>query len=214
VIGLLGLTGCAAMQERRWSYCAGVGAGVGALVGAATAGGLVEGYEGGRPGGTDKQVGAAAGGGAGAGLVVGMLLGHLLCDPKEAPPPPPLAPPPPPPPPPAGKKITLAADSYFDFDKATLKPGGKERIDEVIRAMKDNPQLHVLVEGHTDSIGSDAYNQKLSERRANAVRDYLISRGIESTRITTRGLGESQPVADNKTKEGRAKNRRVDITTE
>src|SRR6059036_2623110 len=79
---------------------------------------------------------------------------------------------------------------------------------------KEHPNLRALVEGHTDSIGSDAYNQRLSERRANAVGDYMIARGIEAQRITTKGWGESKPIASNKTKEGRAQNRRVEITVE
>ena len=109
----------------------------------------------------------------------------------------------------------LSADSYFDFNKATLKPAGKERIDsEIIPPMKEHSELRALVEGHTDSIGSEAYNLRLSERRANAVADYMESQGISSSRITTKGWGKSKPVADNRTKEGRAKNRRVEITEE
>ena len=80
--------------------------------------------------------------------------------------------------------------------------------------MKEHPELRALVEGHTDSIGSEAYNLRLSERRANAVADYMESQGISSSRITTKGWGKSKPVADNRTKEGRAKNRRVEITEE
>jgi len=80
--------------------------------------------------------------------------------------------------------------------------------------MKQHPEVRALVEGHTDSIGSDAYNQRLSERRANAVADYMEAQGISSSRITTKGWGKSKPVADNRTKEGRARNRRVEITVE
>jgi len=80
--------------------------------------------------------------------------------------------------------------------------------------MKEHSELRALVEGHTDSIGSEAYNLRLSERRANAVADYMESQGISSSRITTKGWGKSKPVADNRTKEGRAKNRRVEITEE
>ena len=210
LVGLMILTGCSAMQERRWSYCALAGGLVGAAVGAGTAGGLVNAYEGGR-GGSHQETGEAAGAGAVGGAAVGTLLGHLLCDPKEQAPPPP----PPPPPPPAPKKIELSADAYFDFNKATLKPAGKEKIDaEVVAPMKEHPNLRALVEGHTDSIGSDAYNQRLSERRANAVRDYMVSRGIDAQRIMTKGWGKSKPIASNKTKEGRARNRRVEVTEE
>jgi OOP family OmpA-OmpF porin len=207
----LGLSGCA-MSQRRWSYCAAAGGLIGAAAGAGTAGGLVNAYEGG-DGGSHAETGAAAGGGAVAGALVGTLLGHLICDPvEEAPPPPPPAAPPPPPAPP--KKMTLSADTFFDFDKATLKPAGEQKVDEVVQALKADPRLRALVEGHTDSVGSDAYNQRLSERRAKAVRDYMVSQGIDSTRISTRGYGETKPVASNTTAEGRAKNRRVEITEE
>jgi len=81
----------------------------------------------------------------------------------------------------------------------------------VARALRDNPSLHVVVEGHTDSVGSDSYNHKLSERRAKAVRDYLVREGIDASRITTRGYGKSRPVASNDTAEGRAENRRAEI---
>src|SRR6266850_1622582 len=175
LVALMALSGCAAMQERRWSYCAVAGGVLGAAAGAGTAGGLVNAYEGGS-GGSHQETGEAAGGGAVVGAAVGALLGHLICDPKvQAPPPPPPPAPPPPPPPP--KHIQLSADTYFDFDRATLKPAGKEKVDEeVVRPMKEHPNLRALVEGHTDSIGSDAYNLRLSERRANAVRDYMIER--------------------------------------
>ena len=213
VVALLILSGCSAMQERRWSYCAIAGGVVGAAVGAGTAGGLVNAYEKGR---TEAETGAAAGGGAVGGAVIGTLLGHLICDPvEEAPPPPPPPSPPPPPPPPMKKHIELSADAYFDFNKAILKPEGKRRIDEeIVPPMKEHPELRALVEGHTDSIGSEAYNLRLSERRAKAVADYMESQGISTSRITTKGWGKSKPIADNKTKEGRAKNRRVDVTEE
>ena len=84
-------------------------------------------------------------------------------------------------------------------------------IDEAVKVMKDKPDLRVSVEGHTDSVGSVAYNQTLSERRATTVRDYLVSQGIDASRITTRGFGKSKPIASNDTAEGRAENRRVEI---
>jgi len=209
---LLILSGCSAMQERRWNGCAIAGGLIGAAVGAGTAGGLVNAYEKNR---SDEHTGAAAGGGAVVGGGLGTIIGHLICDPTEEAPPPPPPPAPPPPPPPTPKHIELSADTYFDFDKATLKPAGKERIDtDVVRPMKEHPELRTLVEGHTDSIGSDAYNQRLSERRAQAVADYMEAQGISPSRITTKGWGKSKPIADNKTKQGRAQNRRVEITEE
>lgn len=121
------------------------------------------------------------------------------------------APAPEPAPTPVITKVALEADAYFDFDKATLKQGGKDRIDSEITKLGQVDLNSVIAIGHTDSIGSDAYNQKLSERRAQAVKDYMVSKGIAADRIQIKGMGESQPVADNKTREGRAKNRRVEI---
>jgi OOP family OmpA-OmpF porin len=113
-----------------------------------------------------------------------------------APPPPPPAPAPAPPPPPAVQKITLASKALFDFDKAVLKPEGKAAIDsEIISKLSSVQKLElVLVTGHTDRIGSQQYNQRLSERRADAVRDYLVSKGVPRDRIETLGMGKTQPV--------------------
>ena len=108
-------------------------------------------------------------------------------------------------------KVTFAADAFFDFDKAVLKPEGKAKLDDVASKVKDINLEVIIAVGHTDSVGSDAYNQKLSVRRAEAVKAYLVSKGIAKDRVYTEGKGEKQPVADNKTKEGRAKNRRVEI---
>ncbi|MEO8546617.1 MAG: outer membrane protein OmpA [Burkholderiaceae bacterium] len=115
------------------------------------------------------------------------------------------------PPPPAATKVTYAADAFFDFDKSVLKPEGKAKLDDLIGKVKGINLEVVIAVGHTDSIGSDAYNQALSMRRSEAVKAYLVSHGIEKNRVYTEGKGEKQPVADNKTKEGRAKNRRVEI---
>jgi OOP family OmpA-OmpF porin len=133
--------------------------------------------------------------------------------PKAAPPAPAPAPAPAPKPAPTPvkEKVTMAADAHFDFDKAVLKPEGKAKLDELVGKLKVVDLEVVIAIGHTDSIGSKAYNQKLSVRRADAVKAYLVSKGIEASRIHTEGKGEMQPVADNKTKEGRAKNRRVEI---
>jgi OOP family OmpA-OmpF porin len=126
-----------------------------------------------------------------------------------APPPPP--PPPPAPQPPAATKVTYAADAFFDFDKAVLKPEGKAKLDDLVGKVQGINLEVIIAVGHTDSVGSDSYNQKLSVRRAEAVKAYLVSKGIEKNRVYTEGKGEKQPVADNKTAEGRAKNRRVEI---
>ena len=107
--------------------------------------------------------------------------------------------------------VVIQADALFDFDKSVLRPDGRKSIDDALAKLKGVDLEMVIATGHTDSIGSDAYNQKLSERRAAAVKDYLVSKGIAASKITTIGKGESQPVATNKTAEGRQKNRRVDI---
>lgn len=111
----------------------------------------------------------------------------------------------------AAAKVTYAADAFFDFDKAVLKPEGKAKLDDLVTKVKGISLEVVIAVGHTDATGPDAYNQKLSVRRSEAVKAYLVSKGIEKNRIYTEGKGEAQPVADNKTKDGRAKNRRVEI---
>lgn len=133
--------------------------------------------------------------------------------PAAAPPaPPPPAPPPPPPAPrPAAQKVTYAADTFFDFDKYNLKPEGKAKLDDLVEKTKAINLEVIIAVGHTDSIGTAEYNQKLSERRANTVKEYLVSKGIEKNRIYTEGKGEKDPIATNSTAEGRAKNRRVEI---
>ena len=112
---------------------------------------------------------------------------------------------------PATEKVSFAADAFFDFDKATLKPEGKAKLDDLTDKVKGITLEVIIAVGHTDSVGSDAYNQKLSEKRAQAVKDYLTSKGTDASRVYVEGKGEKQPVADNKTADGRAKNRRVEI---
>jgi OmpA-OmpF porin, OOP family len=132
--------------------------------------------------------------------------------PPPPPAPPPVTPPPPPAPPPVvAEKVTFQADAFFEFDKANLKPEGKAKLDDLMAKTKGMNLEVIIAVGHTDSVGSDAYNQKLSIRRAEAVKAYLVTGGVEKNRVYTEGKGEKQPVADNKTKEGRAKNRRVEI---
>lgn len=116
----------------------------------------------------------------------------------------------PPPPPPAPKTLTLEGVN-FDNDKATLRPEAMVILDQAAETLKEWGDVKVEVAGHTDSSASDAYNLQLSERRANAVRDYLISKGVAAERLTAKGYGESMPVADNSTAEGRFKNRRVEL---
>jgi len=130
-----------------------------------------------------------------------------VADPEPAP----VAAPAPAPVQPVSSKVTYAADTFFDFDKSVLKPVAKAKLDDLIDKIKSINLEVIIAIGHTDAVGSDEYNFKLSMRRSNAVKAYLVSKGVDKTRIYTEGKGESQPVADNKTKEGRAKNRRVEI---
>jgi OmpA-OmpF porin, OOP family len=153
--------------------------------------------------------------------------GYPGCDGAANPPPPPpapapapkAAPPAPPAPAPAAKpaaapvseKVTYAADAFFDFDKYALKPEGKAKLDDLVGKMSGMNLEVIIAVGHTDNIGTAEYNQALSMRRANAVKDYLVSKGVEKNRIYTEGRGLKEPIASNKTAEGRAKNRRVEI---
>ena len=121
---------------------------------------------------------------------------------------------------PTGEKITVAADALFDFNKAVLRPEGKAKLDELVAKANAIKLEVILAVGHTDRIGGDAYNQKLSEKRAAAVKEYLVAKGIEANRVYTEGKGEKQPVTGDKCK-GNAKtkalidclqpDRRVDI---
>jgi len=127
----------------------------------------------------------------------------------------PAAPPPPPPAAvarlPVAEKVTFASDALFDFDKAVLKPEGKAKLDELAVRQRGTMLEAVIATGHTDSVGSDGYNERLSMRRAEAVKAYLVSAGTEAGRVFVEGKGEKQPVADNETADGRAQNRRVQV---
>lgn len=102
-------------------------------------------------------------------------------------------------------------DVLFDLDKATLKPGAQRTVDRLAAVLSRYPERRLLIEGFTDSSGSEAYNQRLSERRADAVRQALVRAGVPADRIQVQGLGEAYPVADNETAAGRQQNRRVEI---
>lgn len=126
---------------------------------------------------------------------------------QAAPAPAPVAPPPVP----TSEKVSFAAQALFDFDKAVVKPEGKRALDELLSKLEGMNTEVIVTVGHTDSIGTDAYNQKLSLRRAEAVKAYIVSKGVDASRVYTEGKGETQPVAENETTEGRAKNRRVTV---
>ena len=141
----------------------------------------------------------------------GAIVPEPVVAPRAAAPAPPAPPAPAPAPATVATKVTYAADAFFDFDKSVLKPEGKAKLDDLVSKIKDINLEVIIAVGHTDSVGSDGYNQKLSVRRSESVKAYLVSKGIEKNRVYTEGKGEKQPVADNKTAEGRAKNRRVEI---
>ena len=138
----------------------------------------------------------------------------------QAPPPAPMVPASPPPPPapapapvraPVSEKVTFQSDALFDFDKSVLKPEGKAKLDELAVRQRGMTLEAIIATGHTDSIGNDDYNDRLSMRRAEAVKAYLVSGSTEASRVFVEGKGEKQPVADNATAAGRAQNRRVMI---
>jgi OOP family OmpA-OmpF porin len=112
---------------------------------------------------------------------------------------------------PVSEKVSFAAEALFDFDKAIVKPEGKAALDELMTKLQGMNTEVMIAIGHTDSVGSTAYNEKLSLRRADAVKAYLVSKGLDQARLYTEGKGEAQPIADNASAEGRAKNRRVTI---
>ena len=112
---------------------------------------------------------------------------------------------------PVAEKVSFASEALFDFDQSTLKPQGKAALDQLLGQLTGMDLEVIVTVGHTDAVGSDAYNQKLSQRRAEAVKAYLVAQGVETNRVYTEGKGETQPVADNTTAAGRAKNRRVTV---
>jgi OOP family OmpA-OmpF porin len=128
------------------------------------------------------------------------LMKAPTCEPPPPPPPPAAAPtPPPPPPPPAppaptSEKVTFAADALFDFDKATLRPEGKAKMDDLVSKLAGVSLEVIIGVGYTDRIGNEKYNLNLSQRRAQAVKDYLVSKGIEPNRVYTEGKGMANPV--------------------
>jgi outer membrane protein OmpA-like peptidoglycan-associated protein len=189
--------------------------------------GAVAGGAGGAVYGTNHDQGHDIDSGVGYGVAIGVATGtaaYFLCKAlgvgeQEAPPPPAPEPAPEPreappaeepAPAPQAQRIVLRG-VQFEFDKSDIRPDAGVILDEAASQLSQVPGARVSVEGHTDSSGSDAYNQSLSERRAASVKDYLVGKGVEAGRLTTAGFGESQPVADNATDEGRALNRRVEL---
>jgi outer membrane protein OmpA-like peptidoglycan-associated protein len=159
--------------------------------------------------------GDAVAAGAASGAVVFGVAGYYLCKAMQAEEAPPAPPPPAPTPPPVveevvAEKIVLRGVN-FDFDKSEIRPDAAVILDEVVSILSGAPDTQVRIEGHTCSMGPDAYNQGLSERRAASVLKYLVEHGIATSRLSSAGFGESSPMATNDTREGRALNRRVEL---
>lgn len=197
VAALFMMTGCAGMSKR--TKCACVGAATGAAVGA-TAGAVI-----GDMGTThDNRLGGGIIGGV-AGAVIGGVTGYLVCKEEPVPPPPVVEEP-------KCDKIVINS-IQFDFDKAVIKPEFYPVLDEAAAELQ-KPECSgksVTIEGYTCSMGPEAYNLKLSERRAASAKQYLVDKGLSADRFTTVGNGEANPIADNKTKKGRMMNRRVEF---
>jgi len=142
------------------------------------------------------------------------LMKAPTCEPPPPPPPPPAppkpVPPPPPPPAPTSEKVTFAADALFDFDKAVLRADGKSKLDDLVSKLAGVSLEVIIAVGYTDRIGGDAYNQSLSQKRAQAVKDYLVSKGIEPNRVYTEGKGKANPVKQcpDPSAKGEVKNRK------
>ncbi|MGO9056080.1 MAG: OmpA family protein [Candidatus Binataceae bacterium] len=207
------LAGCANLgQPRYWGDCAIKGGVLGAFIGGGTAAGITLGEN----ASDGTKVGASLGSAAG-GAILGALIGHYYCDPLIQPPapvvaqaPPPPSPPPAPPPPVAQERIVLRG-VHFDFNKARIRADAVPILDEAADILKQHPNVNIDVNGYCDAIGSVAYNEKLSRRRASAVVSYLEGKGIAGDRLTPHGYGKTNFVATNATAEGRAQNRRVEL---
>jgi outer membrane protein OmpA-like peptidoglycan-associated protein len=193
------LTGCAGVQKQDWPSCAAIGGVTGAALGAIESS-------------TYAGWGALIGGGVAAAYcwangseretVAVMETVEPVPEPAYEPEP-------------QEDAVRVELDVKFDFDRAQVKENSYGDIRNLADFMKQYSQTSTVVEGHTDSVGTDAYNQRLSERRANAVRELLVNQfGVAGSRVDAVGYGESRPVADNATEEGRAINRRVEAEVE
>ena len=212
------MSGCARLeQNRELGWCTVAGIAAGAAIGAGAGYGISESTKG-SDGSRSRIIGGSLAG-AGIGAIVGGVAGHYLCDPivqpppVSPPPPPPAMVPPSPPPPPAKEKLVLRG-VHFDFNKSKIRPGDAAVLDEAASTLKANPNVTVDVNGYCDAIGGEAYNLRLSDRRSNAVVDYLERAGIPSSQLVPHGYGKTDFVATNDTAEGRAQNRRVELVPE
>jgi len=199
-------SGCA---HRRWGMCALGGGLLGATAGGVGTGVIKFNAADNKP--SDRTMAGYTAAGAAVGGVVGMLLGHVICDPVEEP----VAQAAPmEPPPPSGTQIAELRGTHFAFDSAKITPEGEAILDQAVAVMDKHTQISVRIEGNTDSIGTDAYNMQLGQRRADAVESYLVAHGVSASRLSTVSFGETKPIASNDTEEGRAQNRRVDLVVE
>lgn len=193
------LAGCAGVQKQDWPTCAAVGGVTGAALGAIESS-------------TYAGYGALIGGGVAAAYCWANGTEEQTVALVETVEPTPVAQSEPEP---MAEPVRVELDVKFDFDRAVVKQDSMSDIQDLADFMKQYGQTSTVVEGHTDSVGTDAYNQRLSERRANAVRDVLVNQhGLDASRVDALGYGESRPVADNSTEEGRAINRRVEAEVE
>ncbi len=227
VLALLVQVGCAAIQKPSWNkpwgkgaaipaaVCAAIGAGVGVAIQdqrQGTSRVVIDGEE--RRVSDPEELWKGAAVGAPIGAVVCGVLGHIFLDraPETPSPPAPTATPAPePPPPPVEKKRIVLRGVHFDFDRSEIRPDSRPVLDQAVAILSEEREVLVVIEGHTDAMGTDEYNQRLSIRRAEAVYRYLVNRGIAPERLRVEGYGESRPVADNETDSGRAQNRRVEL---
>jgi outer membrane protein OmpA-like peptidoglycan-associated protein len=200
-------SGCT--MNRRPGMCALAGGILGAGAGGATAGVLRYNVADNTP--SDATMAVVTGAGALGGALLGATLGHFLCDPIEEPA---AQAAPAETPPPSGTEIVEIQGTHFAFGSATLTAEGERILDQAVAVMNQHPSVNVRIEGHTDSVGSDAYNMRLGQRRADAVEAYLVGKGIAASRLSTVSYGETRPAASNDTAEGRAQNRRVELIVE
>ncbi|MGY8818669.1 MAG: OmpA family protein [Pseudomonadales bacterium] len=193
------LAGCAGVQKQDWPSCAAVGGVTGAALGAIESS-------------TYTGYGALIGGGMAAAYCWANGTEQETVAVIETVEPAPVTEPEPEP---VLEAVRVELDVKFDFDKATIRQDAYDDIEVLADFMKQYDQTSTTVEGHTDAIGTDAYNQRLSMQRAQSVRDALVNRyGVEASRLEAIGYGESRPIADNSTELGRAINRRVEASVE
>jgi OOP family OmpA-OmpF porin len=209
-IAILSMVAGCSMTPQQTEYTI-AGAGAGAIVGGGIGCGIAASIDDDDP--TSYAIGCPIG--VGAGAILGALIGYELAPrptPPLPPPPPPPPPyiPPPPPPPPVKEKLVLRG-VHFDFNKSNIRPGDAAVLDEAAATLKANPNVSVNVNGYCDAIGGVEYNLRLSDRRANAVDDYLVKAGIPDSRLIPQGYGKTDFIATNDTDEGRAQNRRVEL---